>query len=87
MHWRASFGRASNQSVIEYTLEPLSVPNYVIKKRRPRDHKYGKTPEKKEYHQAHNLKKRCTKKHLKGIHDHDPVFRANMIEKKRSGSK
>ena len=32
-------------------------------------HRYGKTPEKKEYHPAHNLKKRCIKKNFKGIHD------------------
>ena len=39
--------------------------------------------EKKEYHQAHNLKKRCIKKHLKGIHDRflkDPEFRAYQLE-------
>ena len=47
---------------------------------------YGKTPEKKVYLQAHNLKKRCIKKHFKGIHDRflkDPEFRASMPEHDR----
>ena len=46
----------------------------------------GKTPQKKEHHQAHNLKKRCIKKHFKGIHDcflKDPVFRASQLEHDR----
>ena len=47
----------------------------------------GKTPEKKEYHQAQNLKKRCIKKHFKGIHDRflkDPEFRASLLEHDRT---
>ena len=43
----------------------------------------GKTPQKKEYHQAHNLKKRCIKKHFTGIHHcflKDLVFRASQLE-------
>ena len=51
-----------NRGVIEYTLDLLSIPEYVIKKGRPHGHRYGKTHENKEYHQAHNLKKRCIKK-------------------------
>ena len=35
----------ANRSFIEYTLEFLSIPEYVIKKGRPHGHKYGKTPE------------------------------------------
>ena len=44
--------------------------------------RYGKTPEKKEYHQAHNLKKRCIKRGFTGIHDRflrDHVFRKRMF--------
>ena len=52
----------TNRSIIEYTLDFLSIPEYVIKKGRLHGHKYGNTPEKKEYHLAHNLKKRCIKK-------------------------
>ena len=40
----------------------------------------------KEYHQAHNLKKRCIEKHYKGIHDRflkDPEFRASQLEHDR----
>ena len=54
----------ANRGVIQYTLDLLSIPNYVIKKGRPHGHRYGETPERKEYHQAHNLKKRCIKKHF-----------------------
>ena len=62
------------------------MPEYVIKKGRPHDHRYGKTPEKKEYHLAHNLKKRCIKRQFKGIHDRflrDHVFRERMIQNNR----
>ena len=76
----------ANRGVIQYTLDILSIPEYVIKKGRPHGHGYGKTPEKKEYHQAHNLKKRCIKKHFKWIHDRflkDPEFCASMLEHDR----
>ena len=67
---RASLERkCSNRGVIQYTLDLLSIPKYVIKKGRPHGHRYGKTPQQKEYHQAHNLKKRCIKKGCQGIHD------------------
>ena len=55
---------------------------YVIKKGRPHGHRYGKKPEKKEYHLAHNLKKRCIKKRFTGIHDRflrDHDFRKCML--------
>ena len=74
---------AANRGVIQYTLDFLSIPNYVIKKGRLHGQRYGKTPEKKEYHQAHNLKKRCIKKHFNGIHGRflkDPEFRASQLE-------
>ena len=77
---------AANRGVIQYTLDLLSIPNYVIKKGRPHGHRYGKTPEKEEYHLAHNLKKRCIKRHFKGIHDRflrDPEFRRSMLERDR----
>ena len=48
----------ANRGFIEYTLDLLSIPEYVIKKGRPHGYRYGKTSEKKEYHLAHNLKKR-----------------------------
>ena len=67
-------------------MDLLSIPNYLIKKGRPHGHRYGKTPEKKEYHQAHNLKMRCIKRGFEGIHDRflkDPEFRASQLEHDR----
>ena len=64
----------------------LSIPECVIKKGRPHDHRYGELPEKKEYHQPHNVKKRCKKRWYKGIHHRflrDHVFLERMIENKR----
>ena len=46
----------------------------------------GKLHNKKEYHQAHNLKKRCIKKGYRGIHDRfliDSEFRASQFEHDR----
>ena len=46
----------------------------------------GKPHNKKEYHQAHNLKKRCIKKGYQGIHDRfliDSEFRASQLEHDR----
>ena len=65
----------ANRGFIEYTLDLLSIPEYVIKKGRD-----------KEYHLAHNLKRRCKKRDYKGIHDRflrDDVFRRRMIETNR----
>ena len=56
----------ANRSFIENTLDLLSIPECVIKTGRPHGHRCGKAPEKKEYHLAHNLKKRCIKKKFKG---------------------
>ena len=47
----------------------LSIPNFVIKKGRPHGHRYGKTPEKRDYHIAHYVRKRCIKRRFTGIHD------------------
>ena len=38
----------ANRGVIQYTLDLLSIPNYVIKKGRPHGHRHGKRPEDKE---------------------------------------
>ena len=77
----------ANRSFIEYTLDFLSIPKYIIKKGRPHGHRYGKTPEKKEYHLVHNLKKRCIKRGFTGMHDRvlrDHVFRKRMLEHDRN---
>ena len=76
----------ANRRFIEYTLDLLSIPNYVIKKGRLHGHRDGKLPEDKEYHLAHNLKKRCIKREVAEIHDRflrDHVFRERMIENSR----
>ena len=38
---------AANRGVIEYTLDILSIPEYVIKKGRPHGHRYGKLQKRK----------------------------------------
>ena len=58
LHMRTSFARIC----IQPRCHPIyigfsSILNYVIKRGLFRGHRYGKTPEKKEHHQAHNLKK------------------------------
>ena len=53
--------RGANQQLINFTMDLLSVPEYVIKKGRPHGHRYGKTPGDKEYHTANQLKKRYKK--------------------------
>ena len=76
----------ANRGLIEYTLDLLSNPNYVIKKGRLHDDRYGKTPHQKKYYQAHNLKKKCSKKHFKSIHDlfsKDSEFLASKLEHDR----
>ena len=76
----------ANRRFIRYTLDLLSIPEYVIKKGRPHGHRYGKLPEDKEYHLAHKLKKRCKKRDYKGIHHRflrDHVFRERVIENYR----
>ena len=73
----------ANRRFIKFSMDLLSIPEYVIKKGRPHGHRYGKLPENKEYHLVHNLKKRCKKRDFKGIHDRflrDHVFRERMTE-------
>ena len=84
--WYLLKENAANRGVIQYTFDLPSIPEYVIKKGRPHGHRNGKTQEKKEYHLAHDLKKRCIKRKIKGIHDRflrDPDFRKSMPEHDR----
>ena len=72
-------GREENQKFIKYTMDPLSIPDYVIKKGRPHGHRYGKKPGDKEYYIANQLKKKCKKRCFQGIHDRflrDEQFRS-----------
>ena len=77
----------ANRGAIQCTLDLLSIQNYVIKKGRPHGHRYGKTTEQRDYHIAHNLRKRCIKRRCKGIHDrflNDPEFRESQLEHDRT---
>ena len=78
--------RGANQEFINYTMDLLSVPEYVIKKGRPHGHRCGEKPGDKEYYTANQLKKKCKKKKFQGIHDRflrDHEFRIRMIENHR----
>ena len=78
--------KVANRGFIEYTLDFLSIPEYVIKKGRPHGHRYGKRPGNREYYLANNLKKRCIKRDYTGIHDRflrDSDFRKSMLEQDR----
>ena len=71
-----------NRGAIQCALDILAIPNYVIKKRRPHGHRFGKTTEQREYHVAHNLRKRFMR-NFQGIHHRfvkDPDFRASQLE-------
>ena len=56
--------RGANHQFINYTMDHLSVPEYVIKKGRLHGHRYSKKPGDTEYHTANQLKKRCKKKYF-----------------------
>ena len=49
-------GSGENQKFIKYTMDLLSIPEYVIKKGRPHGHRYGKKPGDKEYYTANQWK-------------------------------
>ena len=89
LHWRAYLAKkesAVNRKFVKYTMDLLSIPEYVIKKGRPHGHRYGKKPGNKEHHLANQLKKKCRKKKFQGIHDRflrDHEFRVRMIEHNR----
>ena len=54
----------ANGGFIEYTLDFLSIPEYVIKKGRPHGHRHGKLPGSREYHLAHQFEKEMQKEGL-----------------------
>ena len=72
----------SSLGILRWTLDLLSIPNYVIKQVRPRGNRHGKTEEQIKHHIAHNLRKRCIKKGFGGIHDrfqNDSTFRESQL--------
>ena len=77
----------ASQGVTQWTLDLLSIQNYVTEKERPRGHRFGKTKEQINHHIAHNMRKRCIKRNFEGIHDRflkDPVFRESQLEHDRT---
>ena len=75
-----------NRKFVKYTMDLLSLPEYVIKKGRHHGNRYGKKPGDKEYYLANQLKKKFKKKKFQGIHDRflrDHEFRVRMIEHNR----
>ena len=75
----------ANRNFVKYTMDFLSIPEYVIKKGRLHGHRYGKKPGEK-YYLANQLKKKCKKKKFQGTHDRflrDHEFRARMFEHNR----
>ena len=77
----------ANRGAIQCALDLLSIQNYVIKKGRPLGHRYGKTTEQRDYHIAHNLRKRCNQVRFQGIHNrfvNDTEFRAAQLEHDRT---
>ena len=56
----------TNRRFIVYTMDLLSIPEYVIKKGRLHGHRYGKLPENKEHHLANNLEKDASKEDSQG---------------------
>ena len=74
-----------NRKFGKYTMDLLSLPEHVIKKGRPHGYRYGKKPG-DEYYLADQVKKKCKKIKLQGIHDRflrDHEFRVRMIEHHR----
>ena len=78
---------AENRKYISAILDTFSIPNFYIRKNRPRGHRYGKSQGCKEYFTANQLAKKCRKKKYDSIHDRfirDKSFRKAMIEVGRS---
>ena len=78
---------AENRKYISAILDTFSIPNFYIRKDRPRGHRYGKSQGCKEYHTANQFAKKCRKKKYDSIHDRyirDKTFRKAMIEIGRS---
>ena len=78
---------AASRGAIQWTLDLLSIPNYVIKKGRPHGYRHGKTEEQRDPFVAHNLRRRCRKRGFGWIHDRflkDERFRESQLEHDRT---
>ena len=63
--WRK--GRGEIQKFIKYTMDLLSIPDYIIKKGRPHGHRYGKKLGDREYCNGPTSRRKCKKKFFQGI--------------------
>ena len=78
---------AENRKYISAILDTFSVPNFHIRKDRPRGHRYGNSQGCKEYFTANQLAKKCRKKKYDSIRDRyirDRAFRRAMIDHSRT---
>ena len=93
LHLRHLLRENQSTSILRWTLDLLSIPNYVIGKRRPHGRRYGKTNEEKEHFIAHNLRRTCIKRGFEGIHDglqkfpHFVTRNSGLIELKKYASR
>ena len=74
---------AENRKYISAILDTFSIPNFHIRKDKPRGHTYGKSQGCKKYHTVNQLAKKCRKKECDSIHDRyirDKAFRKAIIE-------
>ena len=60
---------AENRKYISAILDTFSIPNFYIRKNRPRGHGYEKSQGCKEYFTASQLARKCRKKKYDSIHD------------------
>ena len=80
----------SSRRILQWKLDLLSIPNYVIKKGRLHGNRRTKTEAQKDNFIAHNLRKRCIKKGFQGIHDRfqkDSRFRDSQLKIDRTEAK
>ena len=80
--WHLLRENQSSRGILRWTLDLLSIPNYVIQKGRPHGSRHGKTEEQIKHRIAHNLRKRCIKKGFEGTHhrfQNDSTFRESQL--------
>ena len=73
----------SSQHFHRWRLDALSIPNYVIRNGRPRGARHGRTEAQKEHFVAFNVRRRCLKKKIDGIHDRfhrDSTYRDSQLK-------
>ena len=76
----------ANRHFVKYTMDLLSLPEYVIKKGRPHGHRYGKKARRQRMLSGQPLKEEMQKEKVQGIYDRflrDHEFHVRMIEHNR----